>query len=420
SGTDTRSVPVRYTDGTNIVTVSPTLTITINPCNPDLLVSAAFTATPFFNTGGIGVTGAVFNQSQNINPGDLATLRFGQTNANRGIVWQQLHIAPATTLSELRRSGTSHASFQSDVLMTNWMSNMVGKQIFDIEVDSTNRVLFANTISSTVHNAPPSSVYNATTGADFGIRYFDYAGVAVPWTSVQTITTTAKPIALALDLNDDVLMIDITNVLHKYSKATGYTEVTTGGWPVDLKLAPYNLGLGGAGAGDKKVHDFIVDWRTRSIIILAQSQESATAAPGNGYLLRINCDLSVPTLPNGNPVRLLLTDSTSQALNADITIDQLDANGIALNSLQGSRQIAVLGNTNSTTVPDFYFYDTNLFLQGSMQGEGPNGTIKGSAATFNIHNNLTHTWDGSTNIAWQLWYRHGTGSVSTGNPPGWQ
>jgi len=357
-GVDTRTVPIRFTDGINTVAVTPSPTFTVNACAGASLTSAPLSGTIFSLSASLTVQGADYSvAANNIVTGDMATIRNPISTSLRGTVFQQLRVV-SSTFSEFRRDvGSGFA----ETTMTSFAPNLAGIQVTQIEIDSTNRVLFATNTSSLVNGAPPSARYTAGSGAAANIRYFNYTGAVVPWASVSTISTGANlVVAMALDQSDNVYMIDTTNVLHKYTKTAAYAEDLTGGYPIDLKAAPYNLTLTGSGAGDRKVHDFILDWRTNSMYILTQSLEAATA-PGNGYVLRIDCDLSVPATVagNANPYRMILTDSTTQALPADITIDQLSTGNTVL-PLKGSSQIIVTGQNTSAAVNDYTFLDTNL------------------------------------------------------------
>ncbi|HYE79757.1 MAG TPA: hypothetical protein VEI97_17360, partial [bacterium] len=332
-GTDTRSLPVRVKDAQNTVPVTPTLTFQVSPCGADNWMTTPFSL-PGFNNTSNGYSPPYTDTAvpaNNIGTADFATLRFGFSSGFRGVLQQHLKLFNATppagqpqATSEINRINLPTGS----VHITSFGNNTWGRQFHQIEVDSTNRVLFAMKISDTTSFSPPSSVYPAGTGADVDIKYFDYTGAVVPWTSVQTISTGGnRVVALALDQSNNVYMVDTNNVLHKYLRASSYAEDTTAPYPIDLKAAPLSLTLTGSGAGEKKIHDFIVDWRTGSFFFLVQTQEPATA-PGNGYIYRLDCDGYHPTVNgNPNPYRMVLNNSTTQAIPADIFADQIDGSG---------------------------------------------------------------------------------------------
>lgn len=427
-GTDTRNLPVRFSDGPSQTDVTPTPTFVVTPCAADGLVSSAITDMPFFFNSQWGTSLApTQNTAENRMPGDWAVMRAGTTNALRGVVHQRLHVPPVVEYAEIHRNTAAFGQASTQTVMTSFGTQMFGQHIHQLEVDSTNRVLFAHKTGDTTQGAPASTIYPAGTGAAADIKYFDYSGAVVPWASVQTISTGGnRVVAMALDQSDNVWMIDTNNILHKYLKTSAYAEDTSGGLPLDLKGAPYNLTLSGAGATDCRIHDFLIDWRTNATLILYQTREAA-GSPGNGYVLRLDCDLSKPATVAGNPnpLRFILSDSTTQSYPVDITIDQINTSGAAAPSLQTSQQILISGTTASAALPDWYIIDTNLFTRFSRD-VAPFGlsSTYGCKMVVNVHNNLQHSWGNSAGgaaVAYAYYYKHGEAlSGTNGSPPGWQ
>lgn len=407
-GVDTRSLPIRFKDAVNTTQVTPTPSFVVDSCPGGVISDTLYLYSPWYFASNISLSVTGYdsgNLASNILFGDMATLRQPISNTNRGIIFQQLKVPPAVSpASEIRRNRLDGTA---DILMTSFGANLLGRHMHQLEVDSTNRVFFTLKTSDVTQNAAaPSSVYPAATGASANIFYFDYSGAAVPFGSVQTISTSAsRPVALALDQSDDLYMIDTDHFLRKYSKTGGYAEVTSGGFPLDLKAAPWNIDPNVVGTANEKIHDFVIDWATQTYYILAQTQESA-ASPGNGYVYRINCDMSYSATVGGNanPRRMILTDNTVQNVSADILIDQLNP----LNSVvPGSRQIVVIGNTASTAVPDVTVLNTNLTILGTNDISG----FKAVNGTISIDNRFIYTWPGTgAYIYFQAF----------GPPDGWQ
>jgi len=387
-GVDTRTVPIRFTDGINTVAVTPSPTFVVDSCPGGTVSNSTFAGPMFVWTANSSMTpfNADFTTlANNLIFADFATLRFPFSSANRGVVFHQLKIG-ASPASDFQKVQTDTAT---SALITNFGTNMLGKQVHQIEVDSTNRVLFARKNTDTTPNGPANTVYAAGTGAEANFHYFDYSGAVVPFASVVTVNTAGnRVVAMTLDHNDDVLMIDTTNVLHRYLKASAYAEDTTSPFPIDLKQPPYSIDPVVAGTTNEKIHDLVFDNFTQTAYILAQTQETASGT-GNGYLYRLDCSWSLPptVAGNPNPKRFVLSDNVSQSTGCDIFIDQLDSLGAPIN---GSRQIVTIGNTSSSAVPDITAHNTNLATVGSADVPG----FKAYKGCMSVENMPVYAWNG--------------------------
>ncbi|HYE79586.1 MAG TPA: hypothetical protein VEI97_16485, partial [bacterium] len=113
-----------------------------------------------------------------------------------------------------------------------------------------------------------------------------------------------------------------------------YAEATAP-FPIDLKAAPYNFGLGSV-----YVHDFDVSLYNQALYILAET------SGGVERLYRIECDGSftnpIPGTTNPNPVNFQAYTFNTLGRPCDLTIDQWTTAG-ALLGAASDVQIIVTG-----------------------------------------------------------------------------
>lgn len=352
---DNRTIPVRLFDGVNTVDVD--LFATVVRCSPDTYTTGSNWTLPgswpYYTIA----------SSSDVPPADLATLRV-PAGAGGGVIYAGFDSGKF----DLFRSHLPTPGPGINERVSNF-TGLGGKAGAQVEVDSTNRILFSLRSGGESRLGPPSALYPAGTGVESTIYYCEYTA-GVPATSYSSISTGAnRVLAVALDGEDNVYYIDTTHRLHRLVKAsspTPYAEDTTGGFPLDLTGASYGGGItptGATPATRQKIHDFIIDWRSGAFFILAQSEETPTVAVKNGYLYRVNCDGSFPATigGNANPRKIWLTDSSIQDRKADITIDQVDSTGAALTGTAASSQILVSAYIQVVAgAPELQFLDTNL------------------------------------------------------------
>ncbi|MEO7994596.1 MAG: hypothetical protein ABI743_09370, partial [bacterium] len=408
---DVRGLPVRFSDGTNMVVWAPELSFEVLLCVEDSFTStAAWAGAGFWNPYYTIAASATVPQA------DVATLRLP---GNTGGV---IYCAYTSGKYDFYRSFLTVPSPGDNIPITNF-TGPNPKAAAQVEVDSTNRVLFTLRTTSDGYFGPPSQLYPAGTGVEQGVYFFDY-NVSTPATSHTMIPTgSARIVALALDEEDNVYYIDTNHLLHKLRKndTPQYKEVTTGGFPLDLQQPSYGGGITLSGATPdrvQRIHDFVIDWRSGAYFVLAESQEANQVSPfvGNGYVYRVECDGSFDPVVagNANPRRLMLTDVSNHSRKADITIDQLDANGAAL-ATAGSSQIVVSGYVFTIAgTPDLTILDSNLAIVGSRDTDPWSATPLALNTTNVISAGFTLTFMGNyipynNTIAYRI------------NPfPGWQ
>ncbi|MCG3151435.1 MAG: hypothetical protein GEEBNDBF_00707 [bacterium] len=404
---DNRTIPVRFFDGYNTVTVN--LTTQVIRCVPDnFTTSISWTFPGFWPYYTIAA-------SSDIPPADMAALRL--PGASGGVLYAGFE----TGKFDLYRSHlpTPGPGINEQVTNFTGFGSKAGAQV---EIDSTNRVLFSMRGAGESRLGPPSALYPAGSGVEANIYWFDYVAGS-PATTYNVISTGGnRVLAMTLDGDDNVYYIDTNHHLHrlvKTSSPTPYAEDTTAPYPIDLTSASYSGGITVAGATPaerRKIHDFILDWRSGAFFILAQSEETPTALVKNGYVYRINCDGGFPATVAGNPnpLPLWLTDSNVQDRKADITIDQLDANGATLAGDAGSSQILVSGYIQVVAgAPEMHFLDTNLSVLAERHVDY-NGAAPVAINTSNMIS--------SGFIYWWLSYVDYTDTIGIRSTPipGWQ
>ncbi|MEO7995065.1 MAG: hypothetical protein ABI743_11755, partial [bacterium] len=370
----------------------PTVAGTVQAC-----AVAPFTATniaAFWNTGaratgvatGMGGGGWGWN--------DMAGVGFsnsGNTGAVVCLTQATAGAAPTyiplggTATNQIQRISAVTAGTPVLANMTAWTNatilnppstTLLNATVSQIDVDSTGRVLFltrgsASDVGSPINGTDTSGglgTYSPTAAMHAGIKWFDfnYTTNATVAADPNVITTTgAAPIALTVDpVSNAVYTIDLGHQLKKYQRtgATTYAVVAS----AQINLLPI-IGDGtGVGAANKKVHDFVYDSYNGAFFILVQSLEAA-AAPGNGYVYRVECDGTVNANINGagtNPVKMVLNNSATQAEPADIAIDLYGASGVL--GAQQDVQILVGGANNATAgVPEVRTFNAKLALTAS-------------------------------------------------------
>ncbi|MEO7994290.1 MAG: hypothetical protein ABI743_07815, partial [bacterium] len=386
---ESRSVPFKYTDGIIPTPITGTVGFTVSvPCPGLTYAGTNVSGTPFF-TGNYYWSGFGGTAGWPMDSATWPTTAAPSTAFGSFVTQIDCTGIPGNPKDlvfmrqNLNWTGANPAGATSNFIMTNYGA-AENRRIHQIEVDRTGRVVFAfaNPAYPATSQRIPTNIYDPAQGTEAKFQWFDYTGVQVAPGSITTVSTgTGRIVALALDGNNDVYVIDHTHHLRKFTRASGYTEVNSAPFP--MNLVPIIGADGGVAAGDanRKVIDFVVNFRNKNFFILTQSRG---AAP-NARLTRIECDGTVPATVAGNPNPALFTlnTDTAQAYAADMTIDQLDTTGAIL-ATQGEAQI-VMGNglnvTNGAATggpAEFRYWNTNMvnYLNGSaLNANGDVGTI---------------------------------------------
>jgi len=266
------------------------------------------------------------------------------------------------------------------------------RRINDMEVDPTvasgARVVFSLCEPTFLNGAgtygPPAINYGAT-GAGTNFYYFDKSAAPfTPATSFTTVSTGAnRVIAMSVDTNGDVFVIDANHTMHKYVKASAYAEQVTAPFPMDL--APIIGTNAGVGDANHKVSDFIINDRNKNFFILVVTQGPA-GAPGNFLMYRVECDgvFNATIAGNPNPVRFVgNSGDVTQSQASDIQIDQRGSTGAIL-ATQGEAQIMV-----SIQVGAYM----RQFLNTNMQ----------AYLTYNIYGPEVHMGVPLNNMGWGIY-----------------
>ena len=367
-GTDTRALPLTYSDGTTPVPDS--LSFTVSPaaqlCPSPVPAKSGTDMTNMWSSPTDTDVNALMGS--NSTPADFAAFR-GTTYP--GFILQNRKVVSGIDYNLWRVSDQPPYGPASCAPLTS--GDLGGMLTFitviDIEVDSTNRVFFTHD-GGGWSNMPPIIKYRvpSPSGAVPGIYWFDYAGT--PVATANTISTgTLIPIALALAANDDLFMIDSTHVLHHYDKLSGYTEDVSSPYPMNLGPA---IGMNVGGDSDPtniKVADFVQDWHNGAFYVLTVAGTSAN----NGRLWRVPCDGSAPT----SSAVWTVIDITSASRNLDLAIDQMDASGNPIP--QGDVQLVVGGYGGfHAAFDDMWIFNSDLQMTASFDfGMGDSNAARG-------------------------------------------
>lgn len=362
SGTapDQRTLPVRYSDGAATIPVSLQFEVVGEcPVPPPGKVGTDRTGT--WGGAALGVI-TDLGFATGIQPADFASFR---NPAYGGVVLQQRDgLAGQHNLFRLNENPPftpASVNFLTTGNLGGLLSNMAA---LDIEIDSTNRVLFTRGLTSWSHWPPIIKYFVAPNhGAGPDIYWFDYAGTPVA-TLGGTISTGGLDImAICLGQNDDLYAIDRSHVLHRYRKSLGYAEDVA---------APFPMALGGiigtnSGADNlstnRKVADLVQNWHNGAFYILTVAGTSSN----NGRIHRIPCDGSAGTVS----APWTVIDIGSASRNCDIIIDQFNSGGAPI--AEGDVQILVGGQTLFTSGPDLWIFNSDLVMTAS-QDFGTNDT----------------------------------------------
>lgn len=231
-------------------------------------------------------------------------------------------------------------------------------------------------------------VYDITSSAEIGSGFDVGAGIQ----------------AVELDANDDIWVIDVENVMHKFEYSAGtYTENT---------IRAFDMDINGSNM-QGNVYDFVIDFYNEAFYIL-------TDATDYGYLYRVECDGVFNASIEGNPNPLEdIWDDTGTG-RADIVIDNFDSAG---NILTGDQDAQILC-LSTVSLPPPYFPTTskngltrvNAALDNAIYYQFAGGLYTGYGV-------MSVAMNGRSNI---IWVKDG---VTYGNehivheyhvPSGWQ
>ncbi|MCG3153249.1 MAG: hypothetical protein GEEBNDBF_02560 [bacterium] len=288
-----------------------------------------------------------------------------------------------------------------------------------IEVDPLGRVLFLTRHAADDYRAiggngaggTNTGIYEVNGNIHTDVKFFDYDFDTSPIVTALTgtITTTEAPVAMAIDPRGPdyaVWTLDALHVLRKYVRngATAYTAVPSATMDISTIIGANT----GTGDTNRKVHDFVINAHNGAFYVLVQSR-AAAAAPGNGYVYRIECDGTYNSNlvgPNTNPRQMTLNTSITQNIGADILIDQHNASGTLLTGPQDA-QLVVVSYNNQGSEPELRILNANLEITASLNNNRRmhTGTISYNNGFFTKGNNNYTQWD---------YYRY------PGAPAGWQ
>ncbi|MCG3153221.1 MAG: hypothetical protein GEEBNDBF_02532 [bacterium] len=341
---DTRSVPVRISDGFSEVQLTPTKTFVVLSSAP--VCGAAFAGT---NRGAWGTTAVytswatLYGATTTYAGNDFGAFHSATLNefvvqryANTQTIWDFYRLTPTATITATR--------------ISNFGAFFSGRLAHQIETDSTNRVLVA-TRGANSSDGDPNEIYgtSATSQAQTNIYWFDYDG-STEATTINTINTTERVVALTVDQSDNLYYIDVQSILHKLVKTSNYAEDFTSPFPIDLKAAPYNIGP----TATWRVNDFGINFHNQAFFILATNTSSAV----DPRITRIECDGTMYTSTNStNPVTFVGYYTNG---GHDIYIDQWTTGGTLTPEADVQMVIANAVLTAGTDGPGFRIFISDL------------------------------------------------------------
>jgi len=281
----------------------------------------------------------------------VPTFNTPSPNTNAGWLTQRITSIPSYQIHRLYALGPTHSAGLGELLLTNAPVTLGStlanaRQVHQIEIDRQNRVFFARRdvgLVTTSLIGPTNGTLNNgfyITGSP-GIVWFDTDGGATLATdaNMTTIATTNRVVALAVGFDDDLLMIDNQNILHRYPRVTNYTEDTSAPFPINLAAGPYNIAV-----GTQYVHDFVQSRYNGAIFIVTED------TAGLDRIFRIECDgtLSnpIPATTNPNPLVLQVGDWATAGnwltRPHDISLDEVNSTGNLIGA-PGDAQIILSG-----------------------------------------------------------------------------
>lgn len=279
-----------------------------------------------------------------------------------------------------------------------------------VDVDSADCIVFVT--SDLPHIIGPGGSdanardYTLTEIVTSAHDFFTVVDPAIGVTSEIVVTVGTPIMAVDIDENDDVWVLDTDNAMHKYVKSSGYTELVAAGFDLDITTT---------GQFSGQVYDFVIDYYNEAFFILTDSSDRLD-------LWRIECDGVYNSLINGNvnPITDVLPATSYPTYDisaADITIDNLNASGVILSGAQDS-QIVIAASIDENPVSDPYWYYTSVVarvdseLDQNVAYEGSPFITGGTCAAMNQRTNELWTMAGG------VW---GDGfTVRYYSPAGWQ
>lgn len=210
-------------------------------------------------------------------------------------------------------------------------ANYPGEQGSSIDVDSEDLVVFATLGSAYFPAAYPPNEITLQDKIDATNDYFTVVDPFVGQSSEQDVNVGAIILAIDIDENDDVWVLDVNNVMHKYTKTAGYTE--------DIPRQ-FDLDITSGGAFDGLVYDFVINYYNEAFFILTDGSSQTD-------IWRFECDGQYNSTIGGNPNPLVSILEQDTSGIADIGIDNLNSSGAVLTGEQDS-QIIVVGGFYTT------------------------------------------------------------------------
>lgn len=419
SNPDNRQIRVQFTDNISAAVNAPNLNFTV--IENTSTCGAPWTSPATFATVWSGVTGDYTGLSFADSPSNqveydyaafpVPTFNTPAPNTNAGWLAQRITSIPSYQIHRIYALGATHTAGLGELLLTNAPATLgnslaTARQVHQIEVDRLNRVFFARRDVGLVSTGLIGPTNGATANGFYltgspGIVWFDTDGGATLATdaNMNTIATTNRVVALAVGFNDDLLMIDNQNILHRYPKVTNYTEDTSAPFPINLAAGPYNIAV-----GTQYVHDFVQSRYNGAMFIVTED------TAGIDRIYRIECDGTltnpIPSTANPNPLVLQVGDWTALTRPHDISIDEVNSTGNLIGA-PGDAQIVLSGYMSNAANHghDIQVITTRL----EKTAGGNNGVIY--LNSVNTQNNWLITRQGSGTRSFRL----------SGVPPaGWQ
>jgi hypothetical protein len=228
-----------------------------------------------------------------------------------------------------------------------------GFRVDSIDIDSQNRLVFSGSqLGFTTDVVTVTDRNNNATDTFYVWLLWPLPASVLATVDIDPVGThTKKVIAIEIDQNDDVWIIDSDNYVHKYLAGENYNEDLSAGFDLDLVFpsppAPQSF--------QGEIFDFVIDYFNKSLYILTDYHP-------NGSLYRIECNGTFYPFYGGNPnpVHGVLVGPHNGL--ADIIIDNFNVDHEPLDGPQDCQIIVGGGNANISGPSSFYLTRINAQL----------------------------------------------------------
>ena len=228
-----------------------------------------------------------------------------------------------------------------------------GFRVSSIDIDSQNRLVWSGSqLGFTTDVVTVTDRNNNATDTFEVWLLWPLPAEIIAEVDIDPVSTDRlKIIAIDIDSNDDVWLVDNENLVHKFISGENYEEDYS--YLIDLEDA--FPAPPASAAFDGEIFDFVINYHNKALYILTDSHP-------NGSLYRIECNGTYHAFYGGNPnpVHGVLVGPHNGL--ADIVIDNHDYTGTVINGPQDCQMIVGGGNANVSGDDSFFLTRINSQL----------------------------------------------------------